>query len=99
MKASRSGINLENLQEVLDAEDSAKWATLGNAQQYFSPEALVQEGAKYLTNKEPKTIFDPQMGMGNLLTYAGWRPDKYGIDIDARSSGVAGVNVIRANCV
>lgn len=42
---SRSSVQMENLQEVLDAEDNTGWTMHGFANQYFTPDSLAAHRA------------------------------------------------------
>lgn len=99
MKEARSSIQLASLQESLDAEDSAKWATLQSLNQYFTPPELSDKFNARLPIKHPASILDPQVGKGGLVEWGNqYGPQRYGIDIDNRID-LPRVNVITGNCV
>lgn len=90
----RSTIANVNLQEYLDAEDSAKWATLQGANQYFTPPDKARDWVLRVRRPEGQgTGIDPQFGEGNLLSDC-WYP--YGIELDNR---IKRDNVINDHCV
>jgi hypothetical protein len=83
MKEARSTTNLENIEEIIAAESSAEWATLGGQQQYFTPESLTQYCVTHLPHKNPLTVIDPECDEGALVKgVGGWGTIRYGIDID-----------------
>lgn len=94
MKQNRSGIDVDTIDEQIRAEDSAKWSTLQNTQQYYTPVWLVEKIERMLRGHEllPQnyygTVIDPQCGNGNLLRIGKkdtWHPCKvFGADIDKR---------------
>lgn len=88
---------MANIEEVLGAEDSAKWATLGNQQQYETPPWLVAEAAALLPNKRSTTHFDPQCAKGNLLQLGHWGYS-YGVDIDNRLLGQGIPRILKTDC-
>lgn len=102
MKEMRSGIAPENIDEILEAEDSAKWAVLQGQQQYYTPPELAEKLWKRLPSMDPTTLLDPQMGEGALLkpSYS-YRTRKYGFDIDNRLAEKSDYNtdIIIGNCV
>ncbi|WP_160164438.1 Hint domain-containing homing endonuclease [Pedosphaera parvula] len=88
MNQTRSTIALENIEEVLAAETSPKWATLAGQQQYFTPNELRDYCVSHLRTKSPVTVIDPQCGEGALVKgLGGWGTTRYGIDIDNRIEG------------
>lgn len=105
MKEGRSSLVPENLQEVLDAEQSAAWATnSGFQQQYFTPIPLAEQFAAKLPNRNPESILDPQCGEGaTVVNGYGWRSigSRYGLDMDNRlaGAGLHDISLIVANCV
>ncbi len=102
-KEARSGIDMANLQEVLDAESSAGHALLKGQQQYTTPDWLVADCNSVLRRKlgyvTPATVIDPQVGQGALLKFGGYGTRRFGCDIDNRLDGIEGVDVITGNCV
>lgn len=99
-KEARSGINMANVQEVIDASVSAKHATLGNQQQY-------ETGPKYaeffagLLPANPDLAFDPQCASGNTITHGipHWCR-KVGFELDRRFLDKDdGVHRVIGNCV
>ena len=101
VKANRSGIDLRNVQEVIDAESSAEWATMQNQQQYFTPGWLVEECNEHLhkfNHYTHITVLDPQCGKGSTLSVPSEYKHKYGFDIDNRLS-LPDVKFIKGNCV
>lgn len=112
MKQNRSTIDIDTLDEQINAEDSAKWSTLQNTQQYYTPEWLVRKIAAKLKamDKLPgwySSVIDPQCGNGNLLSIGkqenNYHPSAlYGLDIDKREidSPIAGkINKVRMDTV
>ncbi|MEW6303779.1 MAG: SNF2-related protein [Verrucomicrobiota bacterium] len=104
MKATRSTTAPENLQEILDAEETAKWATLGGQQQYITPEWLADQCDARLAQstgvRQPASILDPQCGTGALICGHGYSTARYGIDIDARAREFKRhVHLLTGNCV
>ena len=104
IKPARSGIQLDSLQETIDAESSAEWATLGNQQQYLTPAWLLDEcNLKFQQAGHPLnplTIIDPQCGEAALLRYPSYSARRYGVDIDNRiSNSNLYIRHIKGNCV
>jgi len=97
----RSTINSVNLQAVLDAAASAKAAILSGQQQYSTQVTWATFLGGLLPSQNPAVAFDPQCAGGNLLRYGlGWRPDRYGFEIDARYAETSDdVTRVIANCV
>jgi hypothetical protein len=97
----RSTINSVNLQAVLDAAATAKAAILNGQQQYSTPVSWATFLGGLLPSQNPAVAFDPQCAGGNLLRYGlGWRPDRYGFEIDARYAETSDdVTRVIANCV
>lgn len=101
IEPSRSSLEMENLQELIDAESSAASLTHGYAQQYITPEDFAYKCAKHLA-VHPRTVMDPQVGTGALLSYYDTYCIKFGVDIDMRlptNCASDGPHVIPANCV
>lgn len=94
MKQNRSGIDVDTIDEQISAEDSAKWSTLQNTQQYYTPIWLAEKiervlrGYQVLPRDYYGTAIDPQCGNCNLLRIGKkdtYHPVKvYGADIDKR---------------
>ena len=95
MKENRSTIDVDTIDEQIKAEDSAKWSTLQNTQQYYTPVSLVAKIERYLKGHDLLPgygirILDPQCGNGNLLRigrhkeHQGHTGYPYGCDIDKR---------------
>lgn len=97
MKHARSTTAPENIQEVIDAESSAAYATLGGQQQYCTPDWLADQCSARLPGS-PTTILDPQCGSGAMLNVGSWGVNKFGIDIDNRIDGTA-CNLVTGNCI
>ncbi len=97
---ARSGINTENLQEMLDAGVSAKHATMVGQAQYESPVALARFLTKLLPARSPWVVFDPQCARGNLLDVMNYSVVRFGFEIDNRMAE-SGDNIQRVvgNCV
>jgi SNF2 family DNA or RNA helicase len=99
MNEQRSTIAQENLSEILEAEDSVGHSLFGGAQQYFTPEWLVDRCNSRLPTRQPTTVLDPQCGDGALIKLGSYGTTRYGIDIDNRLEGVTATQLITANCV
>lgn len=97
---SRSSMQADSLQEIIDASVSAKHATLGYGQQYTTPEHI----AKFLATLLPSRyvpVFDPQCANGNLVTsVCPYNYGRFGFEIDNRfESKTDGITRIIGNCV
>src|ERR1041385_3451840 len=100
-KDARSGINPENIQEVIDASISAKHATLGGQQQYQTPAEMAVFFNSLLPKFPDSGAFDPQCAAGNTITCGmpHWTK-RYGFEIDNRYRDKGdGVNRLIINCV
>lgn len=97
-KDQRSGIANENIQELLDAEDSVKWSVLQGAQQYVTPDALARQCFELLPSRTMASIIDPQAGKGALINFGGYYTERFAIEIDNRIVLPNG-NPICGNCV
>jgi len=94
MKQNRSTIDIDTIDEQINAEDSAKWSTLQNTQQYYTPEWLVRKIEAILRGRNLlpgwySSVIDPQCGNGSLLAIGKDRiynlPSYlFGLDIDKR---------------
>lgn len=83
-KDTRSGLNPENLQEVLDAGASAKHATLAGQQQYSTPTRFA-ELFNSLLPAVPTVAFDPQCAAGNTIRSGmGSWVRRFGFELDRR---------------
>ncbi len=100
IKQSRSSLQPENLQEVLDAAASEKQATLGWSQQYETPSDLAAL-LNGLLPDTPRAILDPQCASGKTLRHGiPSFTDRFGCDIDNRFRDAAdGIKRITGNCV
>ncbi len=83
IKDARSGIENENIQEVLDAAVSAKHAVQGGQQQYQTPPWLARGLVSQLPFSSLNTAFDPQCAGGNLIRAISAQ-HYYGTEIDRR---------------
>lgn len=103
-KQSRSGLTPENLQEVIDAEQSPQWATMAGQQQYLSPDWLAEHCYQLIRKHNRSSymlnVLDPQCGLGGLLVGDPW-VDRYGIDIDNRidKTRIPRAKILTGNCV
>lgn len=97
-KEQRSGIANENLQELIDCEDSAKWTAITGAQQYCTPDDLAAKCVNLLPILTPSSVLDPQAGKGALLNVGGWRTQRFAIEIDNRIVNPNADNIC-GNCV
>lgn len=95
---ARSGIDNENLQEVIDAAVSAEHALQNGQQQYQTPDWLAEGCVRLLDWAQPYHILDPQCASGRLLTpfHSGVR---CGWEIDRRFEHADSIQRIRGNCV
>lgn len=88
MKEVRSGIALDNLQEIIDASaTSAKATVLKGQAQYFTPAWFARQMAIMLPGHgySLSVVFDPQCGEGALLeACSGYNVTTFGCDIDNR---------------
>lgn len=85
--ASRSGISLANLQEVLDASAAPASQTVRkNLAQYLTPAWFAERMAALLPNRYACTVaFDPQCGADALLdSLVGYNVTTLGVDLDRR---------------
>lgn len=98
---ARSGIAPENIQDVIDAEVSAKWATLQGQNQYFTPTDKAKEWLAKLTKLAGESwlssVVDPQYGDGSFANGA-YASTVLGIEIDSRFKHQED-RVLRCNCV
>lgn len=101
----RSGMASDNWQETLDAESNTGFSQ-GKAEQYFTPQSLVDYcqskllSYAYGTVSVPQTLLDPQVGQGALINRLGaFGCYKFGIEMDNRIKLIEGVQLITANCV
>lgn len=102
-KQARSGILLENLQEILDAEAHPKWALQMGQNQYFTPKEYAEFCKQFLRDfgrGYRATGIDPQVGDGNLVYFGQPASLRMGIELDNReSTGAHGHQRITGNCV
>lgn len=100
IKPARSGINSQNLQEIIDASVSVKHATMGNQQQYETPPAFAAFFNSLLPAM-PSNAFDPQVASGNTVRHgmAPWTT-KFGFELDRRfADSIDSVMRVTGNCV
>lgn len=93
----RSGVAPENFQELLDS-DQTKGMMGGSMAQYFTPSTLARELSRKLPSTSPATVYDPQIGEGNLVSVFDYYSVKYGTELDVRIERVYGANLITASC-
>lgn len=100
IKDSRSGLQSENLQEIVDASVSAKHATLNGSQQYQTPVPFATFLASLLP-AAPDVVFDPQCAAGNLVKSGqSYYAEQFGFELDNRYRDTAdGVHRLTGNCV
>ncbi len=100
IKESRSSVVMENLDEMLNAEESAGSALWGSMNQYFTPEWLVKEAAEKLPDQRTINVIDPQCGIGNLVKdMPDWGYARYGVEMDNRIKQAGGLSLVTGNCV
>lgn len=105
LRPARSGIDQSNIQEILDAETSAKLATLTGQAQFLTPPHYAKECYDKLIDLGsfcPATVLDPQCGIGTLTATSGgnYGTHRFGIDIDNRlSSNGPTTHLLTGNCV
>jgi len=98
VKAARSGMSMENLQEFADAENNTGLSS-GKQEQYFTPIEVANHYQSKLPSNRPITILDPQVGDGALVHCGDqWNVVRYGVEMDNRIETVRRVNLITGNC-
>jgi predicted RNA methylase len=99
IKEQRSGVSQENIQELIDSDES-KGMAAGKMEQYFSPKDLAEWCWDLLPSHSPATVIDPQCGQAALLKNEAYSygTSRFGVELDERIQSIAGVNLITGGC-
>src|SRR5436190_6207260 len=106
MKEARSTLQMESLQELIDAEASASSVLHGFQQQYFTPTWLVDQCHARMIREvpayaRPLSAIDIQAGNGALVDSVGaysYSTHRFAVELDDRCKPQKS-HTIHANCV